>query len=132
MRYMLLVYRDDKWWDGLSVQDRGKIFQDAVEYSDSYRARGVYLGGDPLEPIGTATTVRMKDGKALLTDGPFAETKEQLLGLYVVDCATRDAAVAVARDLRRANPTAVYEIRPVKLYLPGAPFPATEAPAEDD
>ena len=63
-----------------------------------------------------------------MIDGPFAETKEQLLGLYVVDCADEDAAIAVARDLRKVNPTAVYEIRPIALYLPGEPFPTTEAP----
>ena len=59
-------------------------------------------------------------------DGPFAETKEQLLGFYVVDCPTLEAAVAAARDLRHANPTAVYEIRPVSLYRPGAPLTAQE------
>lgn len=68
-------------------------------------------------------------GAGLIIDGPFAETKEQLLGFYVVDCATFDDAAAAARDLRGANPTAVYEIRPITLYLPGAPFPVTEAPA---
>src|SRR5437763_16189205 len=67
-------------------------------------------------------------GAGLVTDGPFDETKEQLLGFYVVDCATRDAAIAAARDLRSVNPTAVYEIRPISLYRPGAPFPVTEAP----
>jgi hypothetical protein len=67
-----------------------------------------------------------------VVDGPFAETKEQLLGFYVVDCASEDAAVAAARDLRRVNPSAVYEIRPVSLYLPGVPFPVAEAAAEDD
>jgi hypothetical protein len=66
-------------------------------------------------------------GAGTVIDGPFAETKEQLLGLYVVDCASEDAAIAIARDLRRVNPTAVYEIRPVSLYLPGVPFPTTEA-----
>jgi hypothetical protein len=68
-------------------------------------------------------------GAGTVIDGPFAETKEQLLGLYVVDCAGEDAAIDVARDLRRVNPTAVYEIRPVSLYLPGVPFPTTEAAA---
>jgi hypothetical protein len=63
----------------------------------------------------------------MVTDGPFSETKEQLLGFYVVDCASEEAAVEAARDLRRANPTAVYEIRPVRLYLPGIAFPVTEA-----
>lgn len=63
-------------------------------------------------------------GNGVVIDGPFAETKEQLLGFYITDCASRDAAIEVARDLRRVNPTAVYEIRPVILYLPGAPFTA--------
>ena len=58
---------------------------------------------------------------ALSPTGPFAETKEQFLGLYVVNCADRDAAVGIARDVHRSNPTAVYEIRPVMLYLPGVP-----------
>jgi len=66
-------------------------------------------------------------GKGVVTDGPFTETKEQLLGFYVIDCADRDAAIAAARDLRRANPSAMYEIRPVSLYRPGVPFPETEA-----
>jgi hypothetical protein len=69
-------------------------------------------------------------GAGTVIDGPFAETKEQLLGLYVVDCASEDAAIEIARDLRRVNPTAVYEIRPVSLYLPGVPFPTTEAVAD--
>lgn len=66
-------------------------------------------------------------GAGVVIDGPFAETKEQLLGFYVVDCAGEDAAIEAARELRRANPSAVYEIRPVSLYRPGAPFPETEA-----
>jgi hypothetical protein len=66
-------------------------------------------------------------GKGVVTDGPFTETKEQLLGFYVIDCADREAAIAAARDLRRANPSAMYEIRPVSLYRPGVPFPETEA-----
>jgi hypothetical protein len=66
-------------------------------------------------------------GAGLVIDGPFAETKEQLLGFYVVDCASEEAAIEAARDLRRVNPSAVYEIRPVTLYRPGVPFPMTEA-----
>ena len=66
-------------------------------------------------------------GAGTVIDGPFAETKEQLLGLYVLDCASEAAAIEAARDLRRVNPTAVYEIRPVQIYLPGVPFPVTEA-----
>ena len=66
-------------------------------------------------------------GAGVALDGPFAETKEQLLGFYVVDVASEDAAIEAARELRRANPSAVYEIRPVALYLPGMAFPVTEA-----
>ncbi|OYU91421.1 MAG: hypothetical protein CFE29_00565 [Bradyrhizobiaceae bacterium PARB1] len=69
-------------------------------------------------------------GAGVIIDGPFAETKEQLLGFYVVDCDTREDAIAVARDLRRVNPTAVYEIRPVQLFLPGAPKEATHSLAD--
>ncbi len=61
----------------------------------------------------------------MVIDGPFAETKEQLLGLYVVNCADEDAAIGIARDLRRVNPSAVYEIRPIRLYLPGESLPET-------
>jgi hypothetical protein len=66
-------------------------------------------------------------GAGLVIDGPFAETKEQLLGLYVLDCLSRESAIEAARDLRRANPSAVYEIRPISLYLPGVVLPTTEA-----
>ncbi len=69
-------------------------------------------------------------GAGLVLDGPFAETKEQLLGLYVVDCASEDAALDVARQLRQVNPTAVYEIREIRKYLPGAPVAAAEAAEE--
>ena len=65
-------------------------------------------------------------GKGVVTDGPFTESKEQLLGFYVIDCADRDAAIAAARELRKPNPTAMYEIRPVLLYRPGVAFPETE------
>jgi hypothetical protein len=73
---------------------------------------------------GKARTLR-GPGQGLVIDGPFAETKEQLLGFYVLDCADDDAAVEAARTLRRANPNAVYEIRPVLTYVPGVPLPAS-------
>src|ERR1700716_4076321 len=66
-------------------------------------------------------------GKGMVIDGPFTESKEQLLGFYVIDCADREAAIAAARHLRQANPSAMYEIRPVSLYRPGVAFPETEA-----
>jgi hypothetical protein len=65
-------------------------------------------------------------GNGMVIDGPFTESKEQLLGFYVIECADREAAVSAARGLRRVNPTAMYEIRPVSLYRPGVVFPLTE------
>src|SRR5207244_13202367 len=65
-------------------------------------------------------------GNGAVTESPFTESKDQLLGFYVIDCADRDAAISAARDLRQANPTAMYEIRPVRLYRPGQAFPLTE------
>jgi len=118
MRYILLIYKDDTWWNGLSVQDRGKIYQDAVEYSEGYRAKGVYLGGNPLEPIGTATTVRMKDGKAVLTDGPFAETKEQLGGYTMVEARDLDEALAFATRHPLVKAGLSIEVRPVRVGPP--------------
>jgi hypothetical protein len=73
-----------------------------------------------LMPTTSATTIRKDQDPPLVIDGPFAETKEQLLGFYVVDCETLDEAVEFARALARANPGGAYEIRPVRLYLPGS------------
>jgi hypothetical protein len=64
-------------------------------------------------------------GNGMVFDGPFAETKEQLLGFYVLDCADNEAAIEAARELRRANPSAVYEVRPVVTYVPGTALPAS-------
>jgi hypothetical protein len=74
----------------------------------------------------TAKAVTVRGGKTI--DGPFAETKEVLLGFYTVDCASQAEAVQAAKDLQAANPYAVYEVRPIRLYLPGVAFPATEGP----
>lgn len=80
-----------------------------------------------LGATGKARTVR-GPGAGIVIDGPFAETKEQLLGFHVVDCADEDAVLAAVRELRKVNPTAVYEIRPIALYLPGKPVPTTQDP----
>jgi hypothetical protein len=90
--------------------------QDAAVMTDMIR---VHQGLNQKKLLGPA---------ARLGATPFAETKEQLLGFHIVDCADEDAAVAMARDFRKVNPTAVYEIRPVAFYIPGKPIPTTEAP----
>jgi hypothetical protein len=96
---------------------------------------GKHLGpAARLGPVEGARTLRGKrakgrtgKGEDMVVDGPFAETKEQLLGFYVVDFPSIDEAIEAAREMRRANPTAVYEIRPVMLYLPGAELPKGDA-----
>lgn len=108
--------------------------EDAALMADLQRAHGREREEPPRARGASGGTRKARTlrgpGAGVVIDGPFAETKEQLLGFYVVDCAGDDAAIEAARELRRANPSAVYEIRPVSLYLPGMPFPATEAAEE--
>jgi len=114
MRYMLLIYRDEKWWDEMSVQDRGVMYQEAVDYSEGFRPTGLYQGGAPLEPTRTATTVRMKGGKAVTTDGPFAETKEQLAGYSIVEAKDLDEALAFAARHPLVRAGFSIEVRPIR------------------
>jgi hypothetical protein len=114
MRYMLLMYRDEKRWGEMSVQERGAIFQQTVEFSEGLRTRGVFLGGDPLQPTSTATTVRMKNGKTVMTDGPFAETKEQLGGYSLVEAKNLDEAIAVAAGNPLLRGGHSIEVRPIR------------------
>jgi hypothetical protein len=88
------------------------------------RASGLLGPAARLDETRKARTLR-GPGAGMVLDGPFAETKEQLLGFHLVNCATDDEALAAARKLRQVNPTAVYEIRPVKLYVPADGFGAT-------
>jgi hypothetical protein len=118
MRYMLLIYRDEKVYERLSVQERGKIFQEAFDYSEALRPGGFYQGGEPLEPTSTATTVRMQNGKALLTDGPFAETKEQLAGYTIVEAKDLDEALAFATRHPLVKAGFSIELRPIRVGPP--------------
>jgi len=118
MRYMLLMCRDEKRWDEMSVEEKGTIYREAVEYSEARRSSGFYKGGEPLESTSTATTVRMKNGRAAITDGPFAETKEQLGGYTIVEAKDLDEVLAfVARHpLLRGGHT--IEVRPIRVGPP--------------
>src|SRR5207237_1085226 len=84
MKYMLLICRDEPSWDKLSPAERQKIYADTRELSEELTSRGQYLGGFPLHPSSSATSVRVRDGKRVVTDGPFAETREQLGGYEVL------------------------------------------------
>jgi hypothetical protein len=118
MRYMLLICRDEKMWDEMSLEERVAIYEEAVDYSEGFRASGLYQGGEPLEPTRTATTVRMKGDKTVTTDGPFAETKEQLAGYTILEAKDLDEALGfVARHpLVRAGFS--IEVRPIRVGPP--------------
>jgi hypothetical protein len=126
MLYAILAYHAEDEVASWTPQQDAALMVDLHKVHDRLTAEG-RLG--PAARLGATQGACVLDGKGkgVVTDGPFVESKEQLLGFYVIDCADRDAAIAAARDLRAVNPTAIYEIRPVKLYLPGTAFPLTEA-----
>src|SRR5262245_62101442 len=118
MRYILLVYKDEKVWDDLGSAERGRIFREAVEFSEDLRKMGVYEGGDPLLASSTATTVRMKHGRPVVTDGPFAETKEQLGGYSIVDAKDLDEVLAIAARHPLVRGGLTIEVRPIRVGGP--------------
>jgi hypothetical protein len=120
MLYALLCYNDEK-----AVFSWTKEQDDAVmarlDVVHQKLAKNGKLGpAARLLPTTAAATVRKDQDPPLVIDGPYAETKEQLLGFYVIDCSNLEEAVGVAQDLARANPGGAYEIRPVRLFLPGS------------
>ena len=114
MRFILLIYKDEKRWDEMAGPEKVGIFQEAVEFSEGLRTNGVYLAGDPLEPTSAATTLRMKDGRTVMTDGPFAETKEQLGGYTIVEAKNLDEALQVAARHPLLRGGLSIEVRPVR------------------
>src|SRR3981081_2367938 len=129
MLYAILAYHVEAEVMSWTPEEDAALMVNLLAVHDRLNAHKLLGPTARLGGTAKARTLR-GPGAGMVLDGPFAETKEQLLGLYVVDCASEDAAIAVARDLRRVNPSAVYEIRPVSLYLPGVPFPTTEAAAD--
>lgn len=112
MRYMLLVYEREGDWAAMSEADQKKAFDEYMTLSADMKTNGQYISGAPLQPIATATTVRIRDGKALSTDGPFAETREQLGGYYLVNAKDLDEALSLARRIPAARNGSI-EVRPV-------------------
>ena len=110
---MLLICRDEPVWDKLTVTERQQIYMDTVKIQEELTARGQYLAGHPLYPSSAATTVRVRDGKRLVTDGPFAETREQLGGYMIIDVEDLDQALAIAARVPLAR-TSTVEVRPVR------------------
>jgi hypothetical protein len=112
MKYLLLIYENEGNFAKVTEEEGNKIFAEYMEYSKGIRKAGNYIGGEALQPIATATTVRQRNGKTLTTDGPFAETKEQLGGYYLVEAKDLDEACAIAARIPGARHGSV-EVRPV-------------------
>jgi hypothetical protein len=112
MEYLLLIYNDETGWQNLPADERGKIVEEYFAFTNELRERGAYIGGNPLQPTSAATTVRVRDAESLVTDGPFAETKEQLGGYYLVEADTLDEALEYAAKIPGARYGSI-EVRPV-------------------
>jgi len=117
MKYMLLIYLDEK---ALSEDERQACYAESLQLAHEIQARGQYLAANPLQPTATATSVRVRDGKRSVTDGPFAETREQLGGYFLIEAENLDRAIAVAERIPMARKGTV-EVRPV-IDLPGLPI----------
>ena len=119
MRYMLLIYGDESGWGNLSEADQQTEMAKWYAYTEEMQKAGVSTQGDALQPTATATSVRSKNGEPIVTDGPFAETKEQLGGYYLLDVADLDEAIKWAGKCPAA-PTGTVELRPIQEF-PDAP-----------
>ena len=112
MRYALLIYASEQEWAAQSEEQSQAVDQEYMAFTKDIIDRGLMKGGEALQPTSTATTVRVRNGETLTTDGPFAETKDQLGGFYLVDCKDLDEAIEVAAripDVRRGS----IEVRPI-------------------
>jgi hypothetical protein len=125
MLYAILAYHVEEHVASWTAEEDAAVMSDLHQVHGRLNEQGRLGPAVRLGPTKKARTLR-GTGAGTVIDGPFAETKEQLLGFYVLDCPSEEAAVEAVRDLRRANPSAVYEIRPIKLYLPGLTVPRTE------
>jgi hypothetical protein len=112
VKYLLLIYGDESAWGSATPEDQQAEFQAYAEYTQWLQDSDLMRAGDALHPTSTATTVRVRDGKTLTTDGPFAETKEQLGGFYLIESDNLDKALEAAAKLPAAKGGSV-EVRPI-------------------
>jgi hypothetical protein len=118
MKYMLLIYLDEQ--KPLSETERQECYEESTQLAQTLHSNGSYLGANPLHPTAMATSVRMRDGKRLVTDGPFAETREQLGGYFLIEAKNLDEAIGIAARIPMARKGTV-EVRPV-IDIPGLPI----------
>src|SRR5438105_12599497 len=116
MKYMLLIYMTD---DAMTDAEREACYKDSTQICHDLSASGHFVAANPLHPTSMATSVRVRDGKRLVTDGPFAETREQLGGYFLIDAKNLDEAIAIAGRIPMARKGTV-EVRPV-IEIPGLP-----------
>jgi hypothetical protein len=117
MKYMLLIHDDEQAFQNLNDGDRQAIYAEYRKFSEDIAASGNYVSGSELQPSSSSTTVRVRSGKRLVTDGPFAETREQLGGYVLIDATDLDEAIGIAARIPVAH-LGTIEIRPLE---PGAP-----------
>lgn len=115
MQYLLLIYSAANAGPTPNTPEFGEMMQGYGAFTQEVKERGIMNGGDALQPVTTATTVRVRDGAMETTDGPFAETKEQLGGFYLLDCADLDEAIEYAAKIPGAKHGSI-EIRPVMVF----------------
>ena len=115
MRYLCLIYEDEKWWEKATPADMEKGMAEYGAFTDSIKKNGNYIGGEALQPTKTATSVRVRNGKLSTTDGPYVETKEQLGGYYLIKAKDLNEAVQVASRIPGAKNCTV-EVRPVQEF----------------
>ena len=115
MQYLLMIYRNEADLGKMNAAERQKMTAEYGVFTQSIIQSGHFKAGDRLQPTSTATTVRVRDGKTLTTDGPFAETREQLAGYYLVEAKDLDTALAIAARIPGAK-TGSIEVRPIMIY----------------
>ena len=113
MQYMLLVYLDEKAWWARDPAEQERSMKQCAPHVEALRAEGKFLGGAPLQPTSTATTIKLQNGKRVVTDGPFAETREQLGGYTLIEVNNLDEAIQAAGSLLGNDSPSTIEIRPL-------------------
>ncbi|MEA2134562.1 MAG: hypothetical protein QOC68_2471 [Solirubrobacteraceae bacterium] len=115
MKYLLTIYNDENMSGDVQPGEINAMMDGYRKFGEEVHGNGAYVAGEALEPVSTATTVRVKGGERLVTDGPFAETKEQLGGFYLLDCKDLDEAIAYAAKIPGAQSGCI-EVRPVRVF----------------
>jgi len=115
MQYLLLIYDNEKVWEDLPEAERNRLFVEYGKFTEDIKASKQYIAGEALQPVRTATSVRVRGGKTQTTDGPFAETREQLGGFYMVEAKDLDEATKIAARIPSAT-LGTIEVRPVMKF----------------